>query len=46
MPKARLIGITLLFAGFIASYFGIQGLAMAFLFWVSGTAIFARSFLR
>ncbi len=42
----RLIGLTLLFVGFGACFFGRPGLLVAMLAWVLGTMMFAKSFVE
>ena len=47
MSLPRVIGLALLLAGFIsASFLDPKGILFAFFFWVIGTALFARSFLK
>jgi hypothetical protein len=46
MSKGRLIGGIIILAGFVTAFFGLSGLLAACFLWVTGTAMFAHSFLK
>ncbi|MFC4993284.1 hypothetical protein [Rubritalea tangerina] len=46
MPIRRLIGLSMILAGFVSSFYGITGLVIATFLWVIGAAMFSHSFLK